>query len=316
MFEYFGVFLAFKTIRALPLSVLFGIAKSAALTIYIVPSFRKLLVANLKVAFPEKSSSEINALARKSFSNLVLSLLEFFWFMDKPERIEKHTVYKNETHEFTEKSISDGTGFIFVVPHLGNWELAGLLVSHFDNIPFAVAAREVRNPYLHNFVNSSRMIEGNRIIDAKGAIKGMMKALKDGCGVATLIDQNSRVRDGGIFVNFFGLPVPTSRAPALFARKLNVPVIVGGCIRKGKKYESFLKPLPKTTGEYKDDAELIQALMKITEDLVREHPEQYLWLYKRFQNIPKDADEKLIKQYPYYATITTEKFYDKPSARK
>jgi KDO2-lipid IV(A) lauroyltransferase len=288
-------------------------ADISVLGIYLAPPLRKLMEANLKTAFPEKSKKEISALARKSFSNLSLSMLEFFWFVDRPDRLEKYTVYGGDAKAFTESS---SKGFIFVTPHLGNWELAGLLVSHFDKRPFAVIARTVRNPYINKLINSGRMIKGNKIISSKGAVKNMLKALREGYGMATLIDQNTRVRDGGIFVDFFGLPVPASRAPAMFAKKLDIPVVVAGCIRKGRKYESFVKPLSKKASEYSDEQELTQELMNLTESLVREYPDQYLWLYKRFQNIPKEADEELIKKYPGYASVVNEKFYSKPLARK
>jgi lauroyl/myristoyl acyltransferase len=102
----------------------------------------------------------------------------------------------------------------------------------------------------------------------------------------------------------------------MFAKKLDIPVVVAGCVRKGKRYEAFIRPLSKKTSEYKDDFELTQELMSLTESLVREYPDQYLWLYKRFQNIPKEADEELIKLYPYYASVADERFYSKPLARK
>ena len=57
-------------------------------------------------------------------------------------------------------------------------------------------------------------VRGLEIIFSSGAIRAATKALRDGRGVGTLIDQNTRVRDGGSFVNFFGLPVSSSTAPA------------------------------------------------------------------------------------------------------
>jgi KDO2-lipid IV(A) lauroyltransferase len=137
-----------------------------------------------------------------------------------------------------------------------------------------------------------------------------MKALREGYQLATLIDQNTRVRDGGIFVDFFGLPVPTSRAPAMFARKLNAWVAVGGCVRQGREYKLFLRELPRPAAEYPDDESLIQDLMHLTEDIVREHPEQYLWIYERWRYIPADASPELAARYPFYATKAPPRFYD------
>ena len=189
------------------------------------------------------------------------------------------------------------------------------MIRTFINDKFAVIAREVRNPWIDALINNSRCTGGNRVIPAKGAVKAMIKALKDGYALATLVDQNTRVRDGGIFVDFLGLPVPVSRVPAMFGRKMNASVVVCGCMRVGHRYKSYFEKLPRESKDYADDLEMTQDLMRIVEDIVRKNPEQYLWFYKRFQNIPIDASEELIKQYPYYAELASERFYSKVYAQ-
>ena len=279
---------------------------------YSNPFFRKLVKANLKIVFPEKTEREIGLIARKSFTNLILSFLELAYFTGRPETVKKYVYLPDRINKEINDFHKQGKGFIFVTPHLGNWEIAGMMFANFfSNIPFAVVARVFPNPYLNKILDLGRLSHGNKVISAKGAIKGMVQALKEGYFMATLIDQNTRVRDGGIFVNFLGLPVPSSRAPAMFARKMNVPVGVGGCVRHGLKYEVIFEFVHKKIEDYKDDTELIQDLLKITESYIRKYPEQYLWFYKRFQHIPMDASEDLIKKYPYYASIPNEKFYRK-----
>ncbi len=302
--------LAYGVIIILPHRALFFLADFAGFFIYLVPPFRKLITANLVVAFPEKDISEIRRIARKNASNIVLTILEFIWFIGKDKKIDTLVHYRQEEADLTKKYMENGTGAIWATPHLGNWEVAGLKFKRAENIPFAVVTRTMNNPYLNKIINSGRMSEGSRVIPAKGAIKGMMKALKDGFFVATLIDQNTKGRDGGIFVKFFGLPVATSRAPALFARKMNVPITIGGCIRKGRKYETFTRELPKPTSEYQSDEELVQAIMDETERIIRQYPEQYLWLYERWRYIPFGLTGTQKNRYPYYATDVTPRFFD------
>jgi len=309
--EYALFYPLYLIIKMLPLKALYAIATYAGFIMYMVPPFRKLVYTNLSTAFPEKSRSELKKLTRLNFANLVMTALEFIWFADSPERISKYIRRCDEFIKITRIAKESKKGLIFVAPHFGNWELAGLMVSLFSGLPFAVVARTMDNPYLNNLVNSGRRFTSTKVIPAKGAVKGMVKALKDGCIMATLIDQNTRARDGGVFVDFFGLPVPTATVPAFFARKFDVPVCIGGCTRKDGYYESFVKYLSKPTSEYKDDAEMIQELMKLTEGLVREHPEQYLWFYQRFRYIPKEAPESLIKSYPAYSIVAPDRFYKK-----
>lgn len=284
---------------------------------YSNPFFRKLVKANLKIVFPEKTEKEIALIARKSFTNLILSFLELAYFTGRPETVKKYVYLPDRINKEINDFYKQGKGFVFVTPHLGNWEIAGMMFANFfSNIPFAVVARVFPNPYLNKILDLGRLSHGNKVISAKGAIKGMVQALKEGYFMSTLIDQNTRVRDGGIFVNFLGLPVPSSRAPAMFAKKMNVPVGVGGCVRNGLKYEVIFESVHKKIEDYKDDTELIQDLLKITESYIRKYPEQYLWFYKRFQHIPRDASEDLARKYPYYASVPNEKFYRKKQNNK
>ena len=309
-FEYIAILSGYFMIIIMPHRALFFMADIAGYVIYMIPKFRKLIIANLTVAFPEKKNCEIRRIAKKNAANIALTAIEFLWFIGKDKKIDELVHYRREEADLTKKYMENGTGAIWATPHLGNWEVAGLKFKRAEGIPFAVVVRIMQNPYMNKIVNSGRMSEGSRVIPAKGAVKGMMKALKDGFFVATLIDQNTKGRDGGIFVNFFGLPVATSRAPALFARKMNVPVTVGGCIRKGRRYETFTRELPKPTSEYATDKELIQAIMDETERIIRQYPDQYLWLYERWRYIPHDLNENQKKLYPYYAADVTPRFYD------
>lgn len=311
LLEYLLVLFFYYPVRFLPHRILFPLSASIGWFLYFVPSFRKLTTANVAVAFPEKNSKEIRTIARASISNFVLTVLEFCWFSDRPDLLDAHF---NKLSEDVQRMIKDNQekkkGFVWVVPHLGNWELAGLKFKHDTEIPFAVVVRKIRNPYISKIINGNRSSEGANVILARGSVRETIKALKEGYVVATLIDQNTKIRAGGVFVEFFGLPVPSSRAPALFAKKINVPLYVAGCWRVGRRYQFFVEPLPKPINEYSDDREIIQDLMKLNEELIRQKPDQYLWWYKRFQNIPKDADLELQKKYPFYSKVVTERFYD------
>ena len=280
-----------------------------------LPSVRRIAKANLKIFLPEKKECEISSIARQSVSNIVLTVMELFWFSGRPEKIRQYLDFDPAISREWESCVKDGRGLIYVCMHFGNWELAGLMIRTFIGGKFAVIAREVRNPRIDTLINESRCTGGNMVIPARGAVKEMIKALKDGYAMATLVDQNTRVRDGGIFVDFLGLPVPVSRAPALFGRKMNASVVVCGCMRNGHRYKSYFEKLPCEPGDYADDLEMTQDLMRIVEDIVRKNPEQYLWFYKRFQHIPREAGEDLIKKYPYYAELASERFYDKVYGR-
>lgn len=309
LFVYFWVMVGYYFTRMLPIPVMHVFANFAGFFVYAVPSLRKLIITNLTIAFPEKEKHEIRKIARKNCTNLVLFTMEFFWFVDRHDELAKRMHMSDEQVALMTKCRDKKTGLIWVVPHLGNWELARIGISN-AKFHMSVVARTMNNPYLDRLINRGREADGSGVIPAKGAVKGMVKALKKGSIIATLIDQNTRARDGGIFVDFFGLPVSTSRAPAMFGRKFNAVLTISGATRQGTSYEMIFERLPKPANEYSSDEELIQALMKLLEDLIRKYPEQYLWMYKRWNYIPKDLDEETKQRFPFYAEEVTERFFN------
>ena len=126
-----------------------------------------------------------------------------------------------------------------------------------------------------------------------------------------LVDQNVKIRNGGAFVDLFGLPCPVTRFPGTMVLKKNAYVGVGSCIRMPDgHFKATMDPLPKASSEYTSEEEVIQDIMKMTENLIRMAPEQYLWLYKRFQYIPPDAPESIRAKFPDYACVPSERFFD------
>ena len=155
---------------------------------------------------------------------------------------------------------------------------------------------------------------GLEIIFSEGAVRAAIKALKSGRGVGTLIDQNTKGRYGGTFVNFFNIPVASSTAPANLksycdAHDIPAVIIYGTSVRHadGKVY-AHSAYLPKPFHEYKDEVEVLQALMDMSEEFIRKYPDQYLWFYRRFQYIPQGATDELKAKYPFYAKMASNHF--------
>ena len=290
-------------------------ARLAAGLVSLLPSTLKLCCANIKVAFPEWPEDKVRATARKSIQLVILNFLEFIWMSGIPRRIEKVCVLPEPTLSQLKKYVADGVRIIFVNPHLGSWEASGLMAPYFAGVKMAAIAKPSRNKYLNKLISGSRERTGGlQIIFAKGAMRAAVKALRAGLGIGTLIDQNTRVRDGGVFVNFMGLPAPSSAAPALLMRYCqasDIPAVIvyGTSVRENNKIVAYSAELAKPFAEYSSDEEVIQELMQISEDFIRRYPEQYVWLYRRFRYIPMDADEQTIARYPYYAQKVKPSFY-------
>lgn len=139
------------------------------------------------------------------------------------------------------------------------------------------------------------------MIDSEGAVRQILKALKDRRPVGILADQNLRPDKGGVFVDFFGLPTTCPLTPATLALKLKVPVLVVALVRSDDGFEMILRHLAKPISEYGSEQELTQAIVNCNEELIRQYPEDYAWLYRRWNFIPNDAPPELRARYPWYS---------------
>ena len=316
---YLIVLIPYEIIRHLPYGAVKGGAWFVGGVMNWIPSIRNLVRANLRIAFPEYSKAEVARTGLRSLRNLALNIGEFIWLNGHAERIERRYVLPPDVTEKLKGHVARGERIIFVNPHLGSWEASGVMAPYYAGVDMVAIAKPVRNPYINRLINrgNREKVKGLHIIFSHGAIRAAMQALREGRGVGTLIDQNTRVRDGGTFIHFFGLPVPSSTAPALLmkycvSKGIPAVIIYGTSVRHedGRVY-AHARYLPKPFEEYRDEAEVLQDLMKISESYIRRYPDQYLWFYHRFRYIESDWPEELKKRYPYYAEIAAPHFYRK-----
>lgn len=316
---YLAILIPYKLLRLMPYCVVKGVAWICGSAMNLIPSIRKLVRANIRTAFPEYSAAEVAAVARRSLHNLALNMAEFVWLNGRSDRIERCYVLPEDITERLKGHVARKERIIFVNPHLGSWEASGVMAPYYAGVDMVAIAKPVRNPYLNRLLNSGNRekVKGLEIIFSNGAIRAATRALREGRGVGTLIDQNTRVRDGGSFVEFFGLPVPSSTAPAhlmkyCLAHDIPAVIVYGTSVRHedGRVY-AHSDYLPKPFAEYRDETEVLQDLMRISESYIRRYPDQYLWFYRRFQNIEPDCPETLKKRYPYYAKVVGPHFYRK-----
>jgi KDO2-lipid IV(A) lauroyltransferase len=259
---------------------------------------RRTVLENLAIAFPQMSSAERLALGRQSVRHALVSALDFAHLLHSPQ-----AMLTNVTLDPVTTRVRDGgmeLPMLMVIPHLGNWELFGNAAS-LSGIPTAAVAHRLRNPYIEALLQRTRTAHGLQIIHSAGAARGVVRAVRQGYNIGLLMDQNTRLGEGGAYVDFFGLPVTVSRAPAVFARRLGMAVYAGACVRGPGGFQIVTESLPQPPEAYADDLALLQAIMAANEALIRRFPDQYLWTYRRWRYIPPDLPLAQQQRYPFYA---------------
>jgi KDO2-lipid IV(A) lauroyltransferase len=127
-------------------------------------------------------------------------------------------------------------------------------------------------------------LSGNRLIEKKDFARGILRALAANGAVGILIDQNSSF-DSGVFVDFFGIPACTGTSFAKIAAHSGAAVIPGFALwsEAEKKFVLHFYPSVEITGDTHADTARLQAVL---ERVIREHPDQWLWMHRRWKTRP------------------------------
>jgi KDO2-lipid IV(A) lauroyltransferase len=229
-----------------------------------------------------------------------MTFLEFLHFTRHPERVAMAADVHDEEFRDVLATGHSANGAMMVTPHLGNWELLGQVVAA-HGVRLCAVAQPIRNSWGARLVDRARRYHGLELIPVEGAARGMLRAARAGKPIGMLMDQNTRLGEGGMFADFFGLPVATTRAPAALARRLELPVVVAACVREEGRLRVRSVRLPRPVSGYSNDSELTQALMAANEELIRAYPEQYAWMYRRWRYMPATAPPEVQARYPFYA---------------
>ena len=322
--EYIFALIVVSILRCLPRKGIHYLARFASGLVWLIPSTRRIVLGNLKAVFPERPESERRTIGRNSVYHSVYNVLEFFWIGGDPVRTRLCYNMPDELIAQIGEHIARNERLIFVNPHLGSWEASGTIAPFFGRVKMAAVAKPVKNPYLNRLLNARNRekVEGLEVIFSKGAVRAALGALKRGLSIGILIDQNTRVRDGGEFVDFFGIPVPCSTSPVTLKRYCDahdIPVVIvfGSCPRLADgKSTAHMEYLSKPFDQYADEKELVSELIKMSEADILKYPDQYLWFYKRFQYICPDAPEEVRKRYPDYAVVPSASFFSRRERMK
>lgn len=311
-------------LRCLPRKGVRGLARFSGQCLWLLPSTRQIVLGNLTTAFPEMDEKEKIRIGKTSVFHTIYNVLEFFWIGGDPARTRLCYNMPDDVIAQLKEHLDRNERIIFVNPHLGSWEASGTIAPFFGKVNMAAVARPLKNPYLnklHNFDGRGK-VKGLEVIFAKGAVRAALTALRRGKSIGILIDQNTRVREGGEFIDFFGVPVPCSMAPATLKRYCDahdIPVVIifGSCPRLADgKSTAHIEYLSKPFAEYADDREIITELMKKSEEDIRRYPEQYLWFYKRFQYIAPDVSDEIRARYPDYAVVPNARFFSRTGGKR
>lgn len=250
---------------------------------YIAPKQRRRGIRQLeeRLVLPEKEAAKV---MRRLCGNLGQTFLEIM-FTPKLDAQRIAQLVEIENRQYLEEAVARGHGVVFLTAHIGNWEWLGAALS-MAGFPMTSVIKRQPNDQHTRLLNEYRERVGIEIF-ARGTTEllGAAKAMKKGKILGFLADQDAGV--DGIFLDFFGKPASTPLGPAVFARKFKAPVMPVFIVHKpdysGHKVLIYPPLEYENTGEEKDDLRRLTLKMtKLLEEVIREHPDEWIWFQKRW----------------------------------
>jgi len=248
---------------------------------------REILLFNLRLAYPELSGQEIVRLARevsRHFGRVTLDALRLQ--RARPETLLEQVEVVGRDN--LEAGLAHGRGIFLLSAHIGSWEVAALTAGLLIEAGFAIVNRPLDNPLLEAELQRLRSLFGNSALGKEGITRDMLKQLRRGGAVGILIDQRT-LEDEGVLVPFFGQPAWTHPALARLAVRTGAPVVpIWGLWEGPGRYTVRFDPpvmASELSAEEREEVALTAHFTRITEGIIRERPEQWLWYHDRWRQL-------------------------------
>jgi len=292
-FEALGAAVAACLLARLPLGVLDWAGYAlAALAFDVVRIRRRITLANLQRAFPEKTPAQRRRIGRASYRHVFLEAVEFA----RLSRMERGSCLDHVVevvHEERAGLLREQGGFVISLGHLGNWEF----LAHYwaeRGFPLATLYKPMHNALLDARFLETRKRSGVEYISTRLAGRELWRrlvgAIRRGAGVGFLIDQDARRQ--GIFIPFFGHPASTATGAATLALRQGVPIVPVFCFRVApfqfriEVGEPIRPPDARRAAAHIE--ELTRRQVAALESAIRRAPEQYFWLHNRWKTQPRE----------------------------
>jgi len=304
-----------RLVSFLPLVIIQQLGSLLGVTLWYSSSkMAKITRENIDLCFPGLSRREQHKLARLSLEETGKSILETAHAWMAPIDLCLSEFVSVEGEAFVQQAVSDQRGLIFVIPHLGNWEMLNLYLG--VHYPLTHMYQPSDPPDLSHAILNYRQRSGTEFVSVSMAgIRSQLVALKAGNNIGAMPDQEP-AQPGGVFANYFGQSAITSTLLPRLYQGTGARMIVAYAQRlpRGKGFKIVFQSLQpresvaKVSSVSGTDAAIIdpQALNDGIQLAVASLPEQYLWSYKRFRTRPEGEPEYYqLKGHPLSVLIQT-----------
>lgn len=279
---YYLVFGLLYLISLLPLFILYRLSDLAYFIVYHIVGYRKKVVMdNLKKAFPEKSDKEIRRIAKRFYLNFTDTFIETIKMLSMTKRQFSRMVEMDLTDLLTLEA--SGKSIQLHGGHQFNWELANWKMAMELKIPVIGVYMKIKNKIFDRIFYNMRAKHGTVLVSTKEFKNRMHVLLKDQYAIGLAADQNPGKPDQSYWLHYFNRPAPFVTGPDKSAIK-NKNAVVFMRMIKVRRGRYRLETVVLTNGEQiLKDGELTLRYRDLLEDTIRQQPDNYLWSHRRWK---------------------------------
>ena len=292
-FEYAFALVLIYTVRSMSPALAWRAARRLGRFTFRLGLRRKTILSNLEIAFPELSPAERRAIGFRTWEHFLSMAVDIILqrrMLNRSNLFEKIRITGWGEKFIAENGVEALPDAIqrclFCSGHFGNWELATGMFK-LMGVSIAPVFTAPSNPYIAKLIQRVRLDAEAGFIERRGAVQRMVDILEERGNVGFLFDQEAST---GMMVPLFGVDAPTHKTPAVLHRDLGVALFFGSMIRRGDflRYEArgaLLEDPPRTDDRRADLRAILTDLNERLEERVREHPEQYFWMHRRWKQL-------------------------------
>lgn len=279
---YYIVYGLLYTLSLLPLKVLFIFSDFAYLLLYYVFGYRKKIVmANLSRAFPEKKEAERKNIAKKFYRNFTDNFIEAIKLVSaSPSFLDKHFT---GDYSICHKLYEEGKRSQLLLAHNFNWELACLAAARKIKHLVLAVYMPIGSRLLDRIFFKVRSKTGAVLLPATDIRNAIIPYSKELYMLVLVADQNPGHPQNAYWLNFFGKPTPFVKGPESGARKGNIPVLFCKFIKERRGYYRIIFEMGEENPASLRDGEMTKKYVDYLSRFMKEYPEMWLWSHRRWK---------------------------------
>ncbi len=290
---YLCILAIYRIISILPRRPVLKFARAMGSMAFCFKSgMRKRAIYNLRRALgPGISRDEIIKTGRGVFRHFITAAFDLMFIPRLCKNGRINEIVTTAGMEHLDRALAKGKGVMMLTAHFGDWEILGTWLAQ-NGYPMKVIGRPIFDPGLDRLLVSIRNRAGYTNIARGSSSLEILRTIKKGGAIGMLIDQDVQVQ--GVFADFFGRKAFTPTGPVLLARRFGTPIVPIFCRRCDDMHFEVTCMPEIEQGKSGDDREDILAtterINQVYEEVIRETPEQWVWMHKRWKTRPQSGE--------------------------